>query len=278
MDELIYNYFSNLIKFTTNNKIILIFLSFIENEPLLSFFYDVLFDMRKYINNKEKNALQYNISNFLHKSSIYYNFTKLKNNDHLYSSMYMLIYIALILFLIVYFFFFTKRKEHSKIHSNIPCMIIVSFVDIIIMRTSSLYIFEIVINHICNSLNIGIVIVNLVILFILLTFYCIYLFMFRFILKFDCGNKYPFDNELYKYFDYCALTIKVIMCFDSNANNERINFFLHAIAIGILCISIIVYIKYTSVSNVYSLYSFFALFILISFFLNAIFISLDDKY
>ena len=278
MDELIYNYFSNLIKFTTNNKIILIFLSFIENEPLLSFFYDVLFDMRKYINNKEKNALQYNISNFLHKSSIYYNFTKLKNNDHLYSSMYMLIYIALILFLIVYFFFFTKRKEHSKIHSNIPCMIIVSFVDIIIMRTSSLYIFEIVINHICNSLNIGIVIVNLVILSILLTFYCIYLFMLRLILKFDCGNKYPFDNELYKYFDYCALTIKVIMCFDSNANNERINFFLHAIAIGILCISIIVYIKYTSVSNVYSLYSFFALFILISFFLNAIFISLDDKY
>ena len=277
MDELIYNYFSNLIKFTTNNKIILIFLSFIENEPLLSFFYDVLFDMRKFINYKEKNALQNNISNFLHKSSIYYNFTKIKNND-LYPSMYMLIYVSLVLFLIVYFFFFTKRTEHSKIHSNIPCMIIVSFVDIIIMRTISLYIFEIVINHICNSSNFGIVIVNIVILSILLLFYCIYLYNLRFILKFESRNKYPFDNELYKYFDYCALSIKVIICFDSNAKNEMIIFFLHAIAIGILCISLIVYIKYTSVSNIYSLYSFFALFILISFVLNAVFISLDDKY
>ena len=234
MEEARFFYYSNLAKYSITNNFILIILIIIEMYPILIDFMEGPFILKNFYNNIKNSYLKENIKYKplirIKKINLYKLFRKLKNEDKLYPLYILIPMLLLIITYIIFFIIFSivdknnKDKGIQRSNSLVTYFKIffVNLYDHIVFRTTSLYLYDVIITYLIFSNNYIIIFFTIIIFSITVYLNVEYFATFRLNIKYDLDYKYVYDGKFMLYADYFTLIIKISICFIHNVEYDTI--------------------------------------------------------
>lgn len=281
MEEITYNYFSNLISYSSTNNLVLVTLSLFEIDFLLPTILEVPIKITNIFNSTQVNEFEKCYLNPIKKISIYHRFQNLRNDTNfLYPKSFFLI---ILLFFFLYFLvcFFCNYNTQHHIHSTnikkqnifgeILQIIFYNIYDHGFFRSFSLISLEIIINSLVYSNSLLTMIIITLLLIAIITFHACYYKIFRLCQKFDKNCKYVYDPLFMRYYDYFLFIIYFFVALDNNIPNISITYFFNVITCFLLLILLIIFINSNCVNFIVCFKGFITSFFLLLIYLYSFF-------
>ena len=98
----------------------------------------------------------------------------------------------------------------------------VNLYDHIVFRTTSIYLYDVIISYLAISNNYIILIITIIMFTITLYLNIEYFNTFRLSIKYDLDYKYVYDGKFMLYADYFSLILKISICFIHNVEYDTI--------------------------------------------------------
>lgn len=187
-------------------------------------------------------------------------FIQLRNPDsNKYSLLYFLFILILFLFFWLIFIILGHQGAYSIQHKKNIFLQIFQFLflnlyDLIILRTFSLFYFEIIFNYLCHNSSLSVHICSTLLLLLVIITLVFYFKSFRLILKFDKKCKYIFDNDYMLDYDLMLLAQKILFCLEKNMKDIHCSFIIYIICIFISLYLIYLYYNEPSINFISTLF------------------------